>query len=207
MEPSQSAPGHRTLPHRGTGGNIMTSVRAAGYRALSFNSCRNRHCPKCQTGARDRWIATRQSELLPVLYIYVVFTVPHHLAHLALVNKKVVPRHRRDSARGRRRPQTSRCTHRCLCRAAQNSTYKLCPNTLGPTLLFHSHRRRILESAKQNPLAFPRPPQTTAASSNSLYPKFPAGTHSCTHRLHGADPFCDRALGFYVNYGHSLVSK
>ena len=60
-----------------------------GYRALSFNSCRNRHCPKCQSGARDRWIAARQSELLPVPYIHVVFTVPHHLGHLALVNKKV----------------------------------------------------------------------------------------------------------------------
>ena len=43
----------------------------------------------CQSGARDRWIAARQSELLPVPYIHVVFTVPHHLAHLALVNKKV----------------------------------------------------------------------------------------------------------------------
>ena len=60
-----------------------------GYRALSFNSCRNRHCPKCQNGARDRWIAARQSELLPVPYIHVVFTVPHHLVPLALVNKKV----------------------------------------------------------------------------------------------------------------------
>ena len=40
-----------------------------GYRALSFNSCRNRHCPKCQSGARDRWIAARQSELLPVPYM------------------------------------------------------------------------------------------------------------------------------------------
>jgi predicted RNA-binding Zn-ribbon protein involved in translation (DUF1610 family) len=60
-----------------------------GYRALSFNSCRNRHCPKCQSGARDRWIAARQSELLPVPYIHVVFTVPHHLAPLALVNKRI----------------------------------------------------------------------------------------------------------------------
>src|SRR5262249_38338001 len=60
-----------------------------GYRAVSFNSCRNRHCPKCQSGARDRWIAARQSELLPVPYIHVVFTIPHHLGRLALVNKKV----------------------------------------------------------------------------------------------------------------------
>ena len=59
-----------------------------GYRTLSF-SCRNRHCPKCQSGARDRWIAARRSELLPVPYIHVVFTIPHHLGRLALVNKKV----------------------------------------------------------------------------------------------------------------------
>ena len=64
----------------------MSALRLS---CLSFNSCRNRHCPKCQSGARDRWIAARQSELLPVPYIHVVFTVPHHLAHLALVNKKV----------------------------------------------------------------------------------------------------------------------
>jgi hypothetical protein len=60
-----------------------------GYRAISFNSCRNRHCPKCQSGARDRWLSARQGELLPVPYVHIVFTVPHHLVHLALVNKKV----------------------------------------------------------------------------------------------------------------------
>ena len=61
-----------------------------GYRAISFNSCRNRHCPKCQSGARDRWIAARQRELLPVPYVHVVFTLPHYLSPLALVNKKVI---------------------------------------------------------------------------------------------------------------------
>src|SRR5499427_1635594 len=70
-------------------GGHRDQCRRCGYRALFFNSCRNRHCPKCQSGARDKWIAARQSELLPVPYIHVVFTVPHHLAHLALVNKKV----------------------------------------------------------------------------------------------------------------------
>jgi hypothetical protein len=61
-----------------------------GYRAISFNSCRNRHCPKCQSPARDQWIAARQKELLPVPYVHVVFTLPHQLSHLALVNKKVL---------------------------------------------------------------------------------------------------------------------
>jgi len=61
-----------------------------GYRAISFNSCRDRHCPKCQSGARDKWIMARQSELLPVAYVHVVFTLPHQLSPLALQNKKVL---------------------------------------------------------------------------------------------------------------------
>jgi Putative transposase/Transposase zinc-binding domain len=61
-----------------------------GYRAISYNSCRNRHCPKCQCGARDHWIATRQDELLSVAYVHVVFTLPHQLSHLALQNKQVL---------------------------------------------------------------------------------------------------------------------
>jgi Putative transposase/Transposase zinc-binding domain len=61
-----------------------------GYRAISFNSCRNRHCPKCQNGARDQWIAARQRDLLPVPYVHVVFTLPHYLSPLALVNKQVI---------------------------------------------------------------------------------------------------------------------
>ncbi len=59
-----------------------------GYRAISYNSCRNRHCPKCQ--ARDRWLEARRKELLPTRYMHVVFTLPHLLAPLALQNKKVL---------------------------------------------------------------------------------------------------------------------
>jgi len=57
---------------------------------FSFNSCRNRHCPKCQTGARDRWVAARTRELVPVNYFHVVFTVPHQLSPLMLQNKRVL---------------------------------------------------------------------------------------------------------------------
>src|SRR6516165_6489295 len=53
-------------------------------------SCRNRHCPKCQTAARERWIAARQKELLPTPYVHVVFTLPTPLARLALQNKKLL---------------------------------------------------------------------------------------------------------------------
>ena len=47
---------------------------------ISYNSCRDRHCPKCQTAARERWIAARRRELLPTRYLHVVFTLPRHLA-------------------------------------------------------------------------------------------------------------------------------
>ncbi len=63
-----------------------------GHRATSYNSCRNRHCPKCQTGARNRWLAERSKELLPVRYVHVVFTLPHQLAPLAYQNKRLVYR-------------------------------------------------------------------------------------------------------------------
>jgi Putative transposase/Transposase zinc-binding domain len=62
-----------------------------GYRtAISYNSCRDRHCPKCQTAARDRWIARRRTELLPTRYVHVVFTLPRHLAPVVLQNKKLI---------------------------------------------------------------------------------------------------------------------
>jgi hypothetical protein len=71
------------------GGHLDRCSRC-GHEAISFNSCRNRHCPKCQTNARDKWLAERSKELLPVSYVHVVFTLPHELSWLALQNKKVV---------------------------------------------------------------------------------------------------------------------
>src|SRR5437660_7515270 len=71
------------------GGHLDQCTRC-GHRAISYNSCRNRHCPKCQTAARERWIAARQKELLPTRYVHAVFTLPSQLALLALQNKKVI---------------------------------------------------------------------------------------------------------------------
>src|ERR1039458_3971902 len=72
-------------------GGHIDECTACGHRAtLSSNPCRNRHCPKCQTGARERWIAARRRELLPTPYVHVVFTLPPQLASLALQNKKVI---------------------------------------------------------------------------------------------------------------------
>jgi Putative transposase/Transposase zinc-binding domain len=71
-------------------GGHVDECTACGHRAISYNSCRNRHCPRCQANARDRWIEARSRDLLPVPYAHVVFTLPHELAPLTLQNKRVV---------------------------------------------------------------------------------------------------------------------
>ncbi len=72
------------------GGHIDECIRCGHRATISYNSCRNRHCPKCQTGAREHWIEARRRELLPSPYVHVVFTLPPQLAPLALQNKKVI---------------------------------------------------------------------------------------------------------------------
>src|ERR1051326_8689793 len=71
------------------GGHIDECPRC-GHRAISYNSCRNRHCPKCQSNARDQWLEARRQDLLPVPYAHVVFTLPGQLAPLALQNKSEI---------------------------------------------------------------------------------------------------------------------
>jgi putative transposase/transposase-like zinc-binding protein len=61
-----------------------------GALRIAYNSCRNRHCPKCQTLAKTRWLAARQADLLPVEYFHVVFTLPHALNPLAQGNPRVL---------------------------------------------------------------------------------------------------------------------
>lgn len=60
------------------------------YSRIGYNSCRNRHCPKCQSLARAKWVEARRAELLPVEYFHVVFTLPEQLARIAYYNRKVV---------------------------------------------------------------------------------------------------------------------
>ena len=71
-------------------GGHLDECSRCGHRVISYNSCRDRHCPKCQANARHRWIEARRQELLPTRYVHVVFTLPHRLAPLALQNKKVI---------------------------------------------------------------------------------------------------------------------
>jgi hypothetical protein len=71
-------------------GAHVDACSKCGHEAVSFNSCRNRHCPKCQANARDRWLAAREKELLPTRYVHVVFTLPRQLSPLAMQNKREI---------------------------------------------------------------------------------------------------------------------
>ena len=91
----------------------MSAVRDCGHTAIAYNSCRNRHCPKCQGRARAEWLAARQAELLPVPYFHVVFTLPAPVGADRVPEqggglRHPVPRRGRDAAPHRGRSQPSR---------------------------------------------------------------------------------------------------
>ncbi len=71
-------------------GGHLDECDTCGHQRISYNSCRNRHCPKCQSLAKVRWLEARLADLLPVQYFHVVFTLPEQLAALALQNKRVI---------------------------------------------------------------------------------------------------------------------
>ena len=69
---------------------MSRAARTARTRQIAYNSCRNRHCPKCQGAAAKEWLAEREAELLPVPYYHVVFTLPAAIADIAYQNKAVI---------------------------------------------------------------------------------------------------------------------
>ena len=71
-------------------GGHVEQCADCGFTRQAYNSCRNRHCPKCQGLARAEWLAERQTELLPTQYFHVVFTLPAPIAEIAFQNKAIV---------------------------------------------------------------------------------------------------------------------
>ena len=80
---------HRELPHRGAGGHVA-ACEDCDHTQIAYNSCRNRHCPKCQGAAARDWLAEREAELLPVPYFHLVFTLPAAIGDIAYQNKAVI---------------------------------------------------------------------------------------------------------------------
>src|SRR5450631_1399243 len=71
-------------------GGHVEECDACGHQRIAYNSCRNRHCPKCQAKARAHWLDREAQSLLPVEYHHVVFTLPQEVAELALANRCVL---------------------------------------------------------------------------------------------------------------------
>jgi hypothetical protein len=115
-------------------GGHVDACDACGHRQISYNSCRNRHCPKCQGSAQAAWLEARQADVLPVPYAHVVFTIPHMLALLALQNPTVVY----DLLL-----RTSACTLQEIARNPKHLGAKLgffaILHTWGQTLVHHPH--------------------------------------------------------------------
>ena len=71
-------------------GGHVDACEDCGHRRIAYNSCRNRHCPKCQGAAARAWLSEREADLLPVGYFHVVFTLPIEVADIAVQNKAIV---------------------------------------------------------------------------------------------------------------------
>ena len=78
------------MPQRGAGGTCAALRCLRSRSQIAYNSCRNRHCPKCQASAAQRWLEARQADLLPVDYYHVVFTLPAPISAIAYYNKDVI---------------------------------------------------------------------------------------------------------------------
>jgi predicted Zn-ribbon and HTH transcriptional regulator len=77
----------------GVMGGHIERCDSCGFERPAYNSCRNRHCPKCQSLAKVKWLDKQKSETLPVGYFHLVFTLPHELNGLVLTNKKILLSH------------------------------------------------------------------------------------------------------------------
>src|SRR5215831_18102770 len=98
-------------------GGHVARCQDCAYTTIAYNSCRNRHCPKCQGAAAKQWLAERAAELLPVPYFHVVFTLPAPIADIAYQNKAVIydllgRDHPNNRSRSQASPRQNRHHHR-----------------------------------------------------------------------------------------------
>src|SRR2546427_5136297 len=152
LSAAQSLSCHSALSHRGSGRPSGRLPELRAHQAISYNSCRNRHCPKCQTQGRERWLAARERELLTTSYFHVVFTVPHELNVLAgepaFVLRPAVHRQCTNLARDRHRSQTPGRRDRRDRHPAYLGTE---PAPASPHSLRHSRRRTLARSPSLDP--------------------------------------------------------
>ncbi len=164
-----------------------------GHRRVWYNSCRNRHCPSCQSLARAAWIEDRKAELLDTEYFHVVFTVPrpdrgHRLSEQSGGLRHPLPRRRRDAPHHRRRSQAPRRRHWLLRRPAHVGTDA---RPSSPSALRRPGRRPL---ARWDPLG--RLP-------TGLLPAGPRPVPSLSPSLLGTSPRCARRRPPAIRRRHS----
>jgi Transposase zinc-binding domain/Putative transposase len=122
------------------GGHVARCENAAcGQTLIAYNSCRNRHCPKCQAAASRRWLAEREAELLPVPYFHLVHTLPSKLRDIAYHNKRVVYDLLMQAA-----AETTLAIAADPKRLRARIGVTAVPRTWGSTLTHHPHVHRIV---------------------------------------------------------------
>jgi len=119
---------------------------ACGHEEIAYNSCRDRHCPKCQGGARAAWLAARAGELLDVPYFHVVFTLPDRLGPVALQNPRVV-----YGLLFRAVAETLQTTARDPRHLGAEIGFLAVLHTWGQTLLLHPHLHCVVPGGGLSP--------------------------------------------------------
>ncbi len=117
-----------------------------GYERNSYNSCRNRHCPKCQTFLKEKWIDARKAELLPVPYFHVVFTIPEELNMLAYQNQKTVYKVLFDAVAGTLLELSMNPKH-----LGAEIGFTSILHTWGQNLMYHPHMHSVVPSGGLTP--------------------------------------------------------
>ena len=127
-------------------GGHVEECQECGYTKISYNSCRDRSCPKCQTFKKIKWVDARKNELLPVPYFHVVFTIPQELNMLAYQNQKVVYKILFDAVAGTLLELTANPKH-----LGAQIGFTSILHTWGQNLMYHPHIHCVLLSAGINP--------------------------------------------------------
>jgi hypothetical protein len=127
-------------------GGHVDQCTHCGHRRISYNSCGNRHCPKCQSLAKAEWLEKHQAQLLPVPYFHVVFTLPDAIASLAWQNKKVVYNILFRAASETLRRITADPKH-----MGANIGFLAVLHSWGQNLLFHPHLHCVVPGGGLSP--------------------------------------------------------
>jgi hypothetical protein len=166
-------------------GGHVECCEACAHLRISYNSCRNRHCPKCQAAAAQEGLAGRQAELLPVPHFHVVFTLPGPIADIAYQNKAVVYDRREERGR-RRRSGRHRMEHLSLLRRAYGHHRDL-QTRLRASALAHpiTRARQLMTGTLRSPSHSAAPVPGRSLTGDGSPP--PIATVSAAFDRHNAD--------------------